>query len=192
MLTNGGKAIATFPDNADSLISASGSEYPKCSIECKDTTGTTHFFSPRYKLAQHYVTFTDMNQNAAPSGIYIGSGNTPATADDYTLESQITSGLSAQSPSTVFGYDNATNEVTLSYVLTLTNTSSSDITVSELGITDECYFGDVLGGNISGTGNSYKRSILMDRTILESPVTIEPSGSAVLHYTFKYPGYVSE
>lgn len=192
MLTNGGKAIATFPDNNDPLIGHSINDYPKCSIECKDTTGTTHFFSLKYKSAQHYVTFTDMNQTSSPAGIYLGSGSTPATADDYTLASQITSGLNASNPSYIYGYDENTNEITVSYVLTLSNTSSSSITINELGLTDELYFGDTLGGSIGAASNTYKRNVLVDRTILDSPVIIEPSGSAVIHYTFKYPGYESE
>ena len=138
------------------------------------------------------MTFENINQTAALSGIYIGSGNTPATADDYTLESQITSGLSVSSPTKLSGYDAENNECTLSFVITLSNTSGSDITVNEIGTVARCYYGSALGGDVSGTSSSYRRGVLLDRTVLDSPVVIEAGGSAVLHYTFRYPGYTGE
>ena len=100
-------------------------------------------------------------------GIVLGSGTTPATVYDYALESLITSGLNANVVRSADGGDN------LVYVLTLTNTSVEEITIGEIGIVDQAY---------TGEGSGYKQ-VLMERTVLDSPVTLSAGAVAVVTYT---------
>lgn len=107
------------------------------------------------------------------SGIIIGKGTTPPTLDDYYLESQITSGVTASNSR---GIDENGNPYTL---ITLTNASNKAITVGEVGIIANTYYGT----------NGYTCYTLLDRTVLESPITIEPGGVGQITYTIRmdYP-----
>lgn len=103
-------------------------------------------------------------------GIVLGSGRTPATIDDYKLESMITSGLSA---SATRSYDEDNDTI---YVLTITNTSNEDITIGEIGCVGIVHIGE----NNSGT-----KYVLTERTVLDSPVTIPAGGIGKVEYRIK-------
>ena len=114
--------------------------------------------------------------NVAQAGVRIGKGVTPATADDYTLESFITSGVSINNPSAVSvtmeeGY------VAAYCTYTVTNTGTTAIAISEIGLFSQI------------TASSVAKLVLMDRTVLESPITINPGQSKPITYTirFNYP-----
>ena len=107
-------------------------------------------------------------------GILIGSGATPPTLDDYRLEAQITSGMTASNSR---GFDENGNPYT---IITLTNASDKAITVREIGVVGSGYY---------NAGSSGSKNVLLDRTILESPITIEPGGVGQITYTIRmnYP-----
>lgn len=107
-------------------------------------------------------------------GIVIGKGTTPATLDDYCLEWLITSGMTASNSR---GIDENGNPYTL---ITLTNITDKAITVGEIGVVGYGYY---------QAGSSSPKHILLDRTVLESPITIEPGGVGQITYTirFNYP-----
>ncbi len=99
-------------------------------------------------------------------GVYFGSGTTEPTRDDYKLESQITSGLSIVNPSG-FAWSIDTEgcrHATATY--TVTNTSSDEITISEVG-------------NYTAIGISSSKFVqmLMERQVLAEPIVI-PAGEA--------------
>lgn len=102
-------------------------------------------------------------------GVVLGRGTTPATLDDYMLEDQITEGLSASVASEL----DADNDTVLT--LTVTNISAEDITIGEIGI---------VVAAPTGT-NSGSTKVLIERTVLDSPVTIPAGGVAVVTYTIK-------
>lgn len=109
--------------------------------------------------------------------IRIGSGTTPATFNDYNLESHITSGFSASYSqiSKTFTEEGAVWSV----IHTITNTSSSPLTVGEIG----CFAG------IKTTSSGSYNAVMIDRTVLDTPVTIPVNGVAQITYTitFTYP-----
>ena len=115
-----------------------------------------------------YVTFNPYG------GILIGSGETPPTLDDYRLEAQITSGMTASNSR---GFDENGNPYT---IITLTNSSDKAITVREIGVVGYGYY---------NAGSSGSRNVLFDRTVLDSPLTIEPGGVGQITYTISmnYP-----
>lgn len=107
--------------------------------------------------------------NACNPGIYFGSGITPPTVDDYTLEIPIATGLSIVN---VTASNMTLDGKRYSYCSTieLTNKVSAPITIAEVGL-----FGQ---GN---TGSS-RKPVLFERTVLETPVVINPGETKVLRY----------
>lgn len=111
---------------------------------------------------------TDVVFNSSSAGIVLGSGNTPPTIDDYCLESMITSGLSQK---TIISNDENGN---LTYKATMTNISQNPITIGEVGVISKVY---------TGANTATGKIVLMERTALETPVTIEPDGVGQITYT---------
>lgn len=125
----------------------------------------------------NYLSISDIPSSYLFIGTRIGTGATPATADDYTMESVITSGLiTAESNTVTVTKENGFVAVYATY--TVTNTGTTAVAISEIGL-----FG-ATNGSSSGT-----KPILMDRTVLESPIVINPGEAKPLTYTirFNYP-----
>lgn len=96
--------------------------------------------------------------------VICGSGNTAPTIDDYCLETPFkTLGV----VSSVYK-QLVENDVIIgtSYIKTLTNNTGAEITINEVG---------VVTTNSSSTVND-STSILVERTVLESPITV-PDGA---------------
>lgn len=113
------------------------------------------------------------NYNA---GFSFGSGNTAPTEDDYFLESQITSGLSSVLTGSSRGVD-SNGKLYMEYLFTVTNTSNANITIAEMGITSS--WSVCTSASATSASNN---NILIDRTVLDTPVTIEPNNSAAIRY----------
>ena len=123
---------------------------------------------PEHMFFRHTsATFSNTN------GICLGSGTTPATVNDYNLESRITSGLSA---SVAQSNDENNDPV---YIIAITNTSNEAITIAEVGMIGQLY---------QGTNNS-STMVLYERTVLDTPITIEAGGIGQVTYTIRmnYP-----
>ena len=120
-----------------------------------------------------YGVFSAMNGYAASGDQYVrfGSGTTPATVNDYKLESQIDSGITVANPSKV------TTEQTDSYILwtvTFGVVASVETTISEIGLISKAY-------TPSGVANT-----LVDRTVLDTPITIPAGQSKQITYTIRF------
>lgn len=116
------------------------------------------------------------------SGIAVGSGDTPPTENDYALEAKINGLTGSVNPASVNNvvYD-AENEVLNFYVdLTLTNSTSDPVTIKEIGFYGFTYYGSTIG---QAPGNT-RVPALIDRTLLETPVTIPAGEAAVIRYQF--------
>lgn len=107
-------------------------------------------------------------------GLLIGSGSTPATVNDYKLENQIKTGFSA-----IAAISNDNNSIASARQLlattTITNTSSSDLVINEVG-----YARKYANGSIGWT-------VLLDRIVLDTPVTIAPNKTRTFEYRLKMP-----
>lgn len=99
--------------------------------------------------------------NTSSSGVWLGSGSTPATVDDYKLELAITEGASV---SIARIYENP-----VKLVILVTNTSDAPMTIAEVG------WSSLLGGGYA----------LADRTVLDTPVTIPAGGIGKIEYAIK-------
>ena len=104
--------------------------------------------------------------------VIFGKGTTPPTLGDYSLENQITSGLTITS--TLSSSVN-TDNVTVHLMFSIANTSEEDISIAEIG----------LRAPVFKTGSSYT-TVLLDRTVLAEPVTVPAGGSAMLDYVLEF------
>jgi len=105
------------------------------------------------------------------SGIVLGSGTTPPTINDFRLESQITSGLHCSVASVYHSEGYVTRNITA------TNISDYEITIAEIGYQCQIYTGE---NTTSGS-----KFVLMDRSLLQVPVTIPAGGVGVISYTIR-------
>ena len=123
-------------------------------------------------LCRAFPTLTDA---FAWCGVFFGSGSTPATKNDYKLESPITSGLTIANPSipSISYSENGKYEVMGVY--SVTNTTDAEINIWEIGIvTQLCDW-----------------NVLMERTVLTEPVTIAPGKTKIINYKLTFNQSVS-
>lgn len=99
--------------------------------------------------------------------IYVGSGTTEPTLDDYNLEN-IDSRLSLVTKSGTNTSENASYEQNYiaSFSATFMNETEDDITISEIGLI--------------GESSSYQKKAMIARDLLDEPRTIHPGKT----YTF--------
>ena len=129
------------------------------------------------KIGAHLVTsVTEMNNNSM--GILLGSGSTAATYDDYALETLITSGLTLVSDSGTLTqqsvFDGDTHHIRSVRSFTVNNSSGSNITIAEIGLSIGAY---------NASASAYGYQTLIYREVLDSPVTLAPSESMILQFT---------
>lgn len=103
-------------------------------------------------------------------GVYFGSGATPASKADTQLESLISSGLSITNPYAVVTENLGNGKHTVSATYTVKNTTDAEINIWEIGAVME---------NVSlySGYDYYVYPYLVERTVLEAPITI-PAGQA--------------
>lgn len=115
------------------------------------------------------------SQSGTYYGVYFGSGSTPATRADYTLESPITSGLTFPGVSFECTTDgNGKYVVSVKYAVT--NTTESEINIYEIGC-----FCPVLKDQYDTW-----HLVMMDRTVLTEPITIPAGGTKIVEYRFTF------
>ena len=145
----------------------------------KGVNGTERAFAPY----PNSISMSNLTISPSSAGIAVGSGSTPATVDDYCLENMITSGITATIPATATAtYDNTHKQYVVSKDITIANTGSASITISEIGILASVKYADSVG--VSASANS--ATVLADRTVLDTPVTIPAGESGVIRYEFRY------
>ena len=145
----------------------------------KNTSGS---LTTLYNAAGGYLPFFISGQNnkvdlsrvrEAYSGTYggvvFGDGDTPATAEDYKLAGNIITGITANANLT-----RSINNGVAQIVAIYTITASSEVTIKE-----------ITAFTTSGGSDYY----IVDRTVLDTPVTIPAGGVGQVVYTitFNYP-----
>ena len=147
------------------MICAPTSAVHNTGIPLKIKSGTTKYFDTKTNIIIVFSSDT--------TPIEFGSGTTPASETDYALETPL-SNITYISTETV-GSENgkAKRELTL----TLTNENDSKVTIAEIGL-----FGSAYTCSSTTATTSSSSSILIDRTVLETPVEIAAGGNAVIKY----------
>ncbi len=102
--------------------------------------------------------------------ITFGDGNQAPSYDDYCLAGSAVTGISVA--------ENVVNScedghIERKVVYTITNNNATSVTIGEIGVL----------ANISYSSGSSYTKMLVERTALESPLTIEPGGVGQITYT---------
>lgn len=121
-----------------------------------------------------------VTKDATAAGISVGIGSTAATEDDWQLESTLTTGINIALTDTTYGND-APGIPYAQYSVTVTNTGSDPITVKEIG------YKQTVGSVIypGATVGSGSRVFLLDRTVLDTPVTIAAGDAGIITYKLR-------
>jgi hypothetical protein len=167
----------TYKKLLNILITAFGSNSRSGYVEIKDTSNTIRYATGS---TQYYPTgpSESLTTSYSTAGICVGSGDTPATEDDYILDSIITSEISG-SVSHSFGADENDNPYII-YNVIINNTSSNEITINEIGMIQNVHCSYSKG---TASGTYYK--FLIDRTVLDEPVIIPAGSSKAIVYKFQ-------
>lgn len=132
------------------------------------------------------VTSLSESGSGASSGVAFGTGTTAPTENDYTIESIISSGLTLSgTPSKQYNFDSENDKYYVYYDFTLANTTESDIAISEICLFVTLYPADTKGASPS-TSVYNNFSVMMDRTVLETPIVIPAGESGVVRYSMEY------
>lgn len=107
-------------------------------------------------------------------GTWFGKGTTPPTVDDYTMEDPYVGGEFTVQCATAATGTHTEESYSISIVYNVTNTTSEDLSISEIG---------VFSRHIS-TGQYY---CLLDHTILETPVVVPAGRTVAMEYVIKFP-----
>ena len=110
------------------------------------------------------------------TGVSFGTGTTPATASDYVLESILGDNkINVSTPSSIsFSRYDTYEEYTVTFGVT--NKTADAITISEMGLTAMPYS--------PNSGSNY--FVLVDRTVLDTPITIPAGQSKQITYTIRF------
>lgn len=147
--------------------------------QIKNIDGVTRFLFSRTGKTPWLQTNVYFNTSGS-DGFRVGMGATPPTDQDYALDSVITAGLTGRVVSdTPPATRDANGNVVSSWILTLQNTSSSDITVSEVG-----YYGNQSCSNTDG-GVSSNQLVMYFRDVLNNPVTIAAGDTVAINVHMK-------
>lgn len=127
---------------------------------------------------------TNLGSEAAV-GVVFGTGNTAPTAEDYRLSGDFISGLSASNVTLVEQKTIADSGYSICYVYTISNTTQNDITIGEVGLTAS------LSRKTTESATTHYDAVLIERTALESPITIPAGGIGQVTYaiTLQYPTF---
>lgn len=189
MLTKWGKYCASMiKDTSGSAVPSQASILPKLILSVSSAPGliaaktianNDYYISPvPYNIA-HYI-ISNMSETSS-YGIAFGSSNTPATENDYMLGSFIPNLTGNASEQTIA--DLATLTYKAQIQLTISNNTGSPVEINEVGLFGLFNTTTTRGANVSNT----RRCIMIDRTVLENPVTIANGDSGLVQYDFIYP-----
>lgn len=152
--------------------------------EFKDTRGNTRVPIPKFG----YITYQlRTNLTDGNGGVAFGTGTTPATEEDYTLENIITSGISMVASGPTTYYDETTHKYGSRVDFTISNNGTDPITISEMCIYRNYNYSSTIGGTSAGSSQ-----FMIDRSVLANPVTIPGGEAGVIRYECVYPNGIIE
>lgn len=161
--------INNYYSDHPTLISISGSNCPIAISSSSAYTLRKVWNSTVNSLSTLATTPTD-----GLGCIILGNGtNHGESPEDFRLESQITTNLSCDSVSV------SRNTTVKTYTATFSNSGTSDITVTEVGYVSRIIY-------TYNNFNDVYDNFLMDRTVLETPITIPAGESRTVTYELSF------
>lgn len=185
MLTKWAKSLISYITNEYIILGLN--HYDKAAIVAKTCNGNTIYTNNYYLGTPNKTLITSFTESGGTSttGFAVGSGNTPATDEDYNVETLITDLTLSTTPVVQSSYDTTTGKYSVYVELSLSNATANDIVVKEIARFAAVFASNELGGTLSSS-NPNKRSIMVDRTVLDTPVTIPAGESGLIRYSFVY------
>lgn len=122
----------------------------------------------------NFLKFAKTETNVSDNGVAFGNGTAEPTIDDYALSGDH---MTAYEATVVLTKALEDDHASITAQYTITNTGTEDFTISEVGL----YAYD----HASNASASYKAAVLLERTLLETPVTIPAGGVAQVTYTIR-------
>ena len=144
-------------------------------LRCRDVNGNERFLTGYFSSFPNSVTKT-FTLTASAAGISIGTGTAPESEDDYNLEQTITSGVNVVLTGTSYGAENPWFPF-VKYDLTITNTGANPLVVTEVG-----YKQTLRTSKLIGSSKMEDTVLLLDRCVLDTPVTIAPGDAGIVTY----------
>lgn len=110
----------------------------------------------------------------------LGTGTTPPTFDEYSLSGEIITTITSIVASNSYTVEE--DGVAITTTWTVSNTGTEAITIGEVG-----FYGAYK--TAAAVSNSNMSAMLIERTVLDEPITIEAGGVGQVTYTvrLKYP-----
>lgn len=177
MLTAWAKKAAAIP-NATGRLPGVAPSNALCIIPATKANGSQAYIGLTSTDTNNaYTTF--ISSQLPSSGVAVGSGTTPPTENDYTLENQITGLTGTITQST--GTDVARGAYTDTLLITVTNATGQSVVIREVGT-----FIRYSNHTTYGSASSSISTFMIDRTVLAEPVTIPDGESRVIEYNFAY------
>lgn len=167
-----------FGEGAQNFVCIDGTTSPLVQPYLMDMSFTLANFMKTAKCGTINTTITN---SYSDSGVYFGTGSTPATKNDYKLESMVTSGLSITNPDNITMSVDSDGRYIASATYLLTNTSGAAINIYEVGL-----FGRVVGKFSTSSGSVYYRPCLLERQVLSAPITIPAGGMKMVTYKITF------
>ena len=130
-------------------------------------------FSPKKADTWEFLEF-DITPKENFSNIIFGAGITQPTRADFKLSGDQIEGLELENQSS--SYEMLEKKVSATKQLFIKNPKSEPVTIGEIGWTADIPYGD----------SSLTRTVLLDRTILETPITIPAGKQAQINYTISW------
>lgn len=127
------------------------------------------------KVATSALETGELSTHNYGNRLMFGTGTTPPTENDYTLESPIYN--ISYTPGSVLIAPDGEGKYQMYIDHVLTNNTGADITICEVGL-----FGEVCSKWTSAT-NYLHRNVMFERTVLDEPLVI-PAGKSKL-FTYK-------
>lgn len=186
MLTAWGKkVVACATVNGYKIPYVTASNTQAALIPATSALGASLYIPHSYYNGGYWALITSALAKTS-YGVAFGSDSTAPTENDYTLGSQIT-GISAPAPTieTVIDTTNWRYIARLDYAVS--NNTGTTITIAELGLFEVFYVATTRGATPSAS-SSNRHSFMIDRTVLDTPITIPNGSAAVVRYEFAYEG----
>ena len=143
-------------------------------MSCRDVNGHERFLTGSFGFP--YSPTRAFTLQPLYAGISIGTGTRAESEDDYNLEATITSGVNVVLTATSYGVESPWYPF-VRYDLTVTNTGANPLTVTEVGYKQSIDTTKLIGSTIRQ--NSV---VLLDRCVLDTPVTIAPGDAGIVSY----------
>lgn len=168
----------SLPRATSQRVSAGGTPYSSVPDNARDYSLMNN---PLNELMATKANTADLYEksNNRTVGYVFGTGNAAPTVDDFKLSGEmIDSSKIAVTQLSTFEREETAVKLTMEY--TIANNDSKAITIGEVGLFD--YFHYATG---SGSSYQYYYPMLVERTALENPITIEAGGVGKVTYSIR-------